>query len=77
MVEENINQTFRLKNIDGTRNCLIEEINWNELISKKYKKVFYNSKLYWTLSYLRFYNWLLVGILIGITSSVIGLKFEK
>ena len=56
MVEENINWKFRLKNIDRTRNCLIEEINWNELLSKKYKKVFYNSKLCWTLSYLRFYN---------------------
>ena len=39
MVEENISQEFRMKNIDETRNYLIEEINRNELISKKHKKV--------------------------------------
>ena len=40
MTEENIRQEFRLKNIDETRNYLIEEINRNELISKNHKKVF-------------------------------------
>ena len=40
MSEENISQEFRLKNIDETRNYLIEEINQNELISKKPKKVY-------------------------------------
>ena len=41
MVEENISQEFRLKKNyqDKTRNYLIEEINRNELISKKHKKV--------------------------------------
>ena len=39
MVEKNINQEFRQKNIDETRNYLIEEINRNELMSKKHKKV--------------------------------------
>ena len=39
MAEENIGQEFRLKNIDETRNYLIEEINRNELISKKDKTV--------------------------------------
>ena len=39
MSEENISQEFRLKNIGETRNYLIEEINRNELMSKKYKKV--------------------------------------
>ena len=39
MAEENISQEFRLKNIGETRNCLIDEINRNELISKKHKKV--------------------------------------
>ena len=39
MVQENISQEFRLKNINGTRNYLIEEINRNELMSKKHKKV--------------------------------------
>ena len=37
MAEENISQKFRLKNIDITKNCLIEEINRNELMSKKHK----------------------------------------
>ena len=40
MVEENISQEFRLKNIEETRNYLIKEINRNELIRKKHKKVF-------------------------------------
>ena len=39
MAEENINQEFRLKIIDETRNYLIEDINWNELMSKKHKKI--------------------------------------
>ena len=39
MAEENISQEFRLKNIDETRNYLIEEINRNELMSKKHKEV--------------------------------------
>ena len=38
MAEENICQEFRLKNINETKNYLIEEINWNELMSKKHKK---------------------------------------
>ena len=40
MAEENIIQEFRLKHIDKTRNHLIEEINQNELMSKKHTKVF-------------------------------------
>ena len=39
MAEENVSQEFRLKNIDEARNYLIEEINWNELMSKKNKNV--------------------------------------
>ena len=38
MSEESISQEFRLKSIDQTRNCFIEEINQNELMSKKHKK---------------------------------------
>ena len=37
MHKENTNQKFRLKNIDKIRNYLIEEINRNELTSKKHK----------------------------------------
>ena len=39
MLEENISPGFKLKNIDETRNYLIEEVNRNELMSKKHKKV--------------------------------------
>ena len=39
MPEENINQEFRLKKIDEIRNYLIQEINRNELMSEKCKKV--------------------------------------
>ena len=39
MIKENITQEFRLKNIDKTRNCLLEKIKQNELISRKHKKV--------------------------------------
>ena len=38
MSEENISQKFGLKNIDETRNYLFEEVNPNELMSKKHKK---------------------------------------
>ena len=37
MVEENISQEFRLKHIDEGRNYFLEEIEENELISKKHK----------------------------------------
>ena len=36
--QKNISQEFRLKNMDETRNHLIEEINRNKLMSKKNKK---------------------------------------
>ena len=82
-VEENISQEFRLKYIDETRNYLIEEMNCNELMSKKYKKVFT------TLNYIEHFLLLgfkitgcisisafasSVGISIGITSSATALK---
>ena len=83
MAEYNISQEFRLKNLDETRNYLIEELNRNELMSKNHKKVCT------TLSYIEHFLILasaitgcvsiyafspLVGIPIGITSSAIGLK---
>ena len=83
MVEENISQKFRLKNMDETRNYFLEEIKQNELISKKHKKVCK------TLNYIEYSIILastitacisisvfssLIGILVGITSSAIGLK---
>ena len=40
MPEETISQEFRFKNMDETKNYLIEEINQNELMSKE-NKTFY------------------------------------
>ena len=83
MVEGNIIQEFRLKNIDETKNYLIEETNQNKLMSKKHKKVCT------TLNYIEHFLILVstitgcvsissfasvVGIPIGITSSAIVLK---
>ena len=83
MPEEKISQQLRLKNIDERRNYLMGEINQNELMSKKHKKV------YRVLNYVEYLLNLisivsgcvsisafasLVGILIGITGSAIGLK---
>ena len=83
MVEETISQEFRLKNIDETRNYFLEEIRQNELMSGKHIKV---SK---TLNYIEHFLILastitgcisisafafLIGILIGVTSSAMGLK---
>ena len=39
MVEGNISQEFRLKNIDKGRNYFLEEIQQNELMSRKHNKV--------------------------------------
>ena len=40
MAEKNVNQEFRLKSLDETRNCFLEEMKQNKLISKKQKKNF-------------------------------------
>ena len=83
MVEENIIQEFKSKNVDETRNCLNEEINQNQLMSKKHKDVCT------TRNYIEHFLVLastttgcisisafasLVGISIGFTISTIGLK---
>ena len=83
MVEENISQELRLKNIDETRSYFLEEIKQNEVISRKYKKVST------TLSYIEHFLilasavtgsisisvlFLMLGIPIGITNSATGLK---
>ena len=83
MAEEKISQEFRLKNLNETKNYLIEEINRNQLISKKHKKVcttlnyiehflILGSTVTGSVSFSVFAS--LVGIPIGITSSAIGLK---
>ena len=83
MVEENISQEFRLKNIDEIRNHFLEEIEQNKLMSRKHKKVCTS------LNYIEYFLILastttecisisvfasLLGAPIGITSSAIGLK---
>ena len=78
-----MNQEFRLIKIVEIRRYLIEEVNRNELMSKKHKKVFrvlnYIEHLLIAISTIAgcvsisaFAS--LVGIPIGITSSAIGLK---
>ena len=83
MVEENTSQEFRLKNIGETRSNFLEEIEQNELMSRKHKN------FCTTLNYIEHFLTLastttgcisisaftsLIGIPIGITSSGIGLK---
>ena len=78
-----MNQEFRFWKIDEIRNHILEEIKQNELMSRKHEKVCV------TLNYIENFLILasavtgcislsafssLLGILIGITSSAIGLK---
>ena len=83
MLEENISQEFRLKDIHEARNYFIEEIEQNELMNKKQKKVcttlncienflILGSVITACTSISAFAS--LLGIPIGITSSAIGLK---
>ena len=83
MPEEKMNQKFRLKKVEEIKNYLIQEINRNELMSKRHKKVYRNlnyvdyllfmiSIITWCTSISRFAS--LVGILIAITSSGTELK---
>ena len=82
MSEENISQEFRLKNIDETRN-FIEDMKQNEFMSKNHKKfcrvlnhigsiLILISTVTGCGSISAFAS--LVGILIEITSSAVGLK---
>ena len=83
MPEENMNQEFRFKKIDEIRNYSIEEINRNELMSKKHKKVcrvlnyighslIAVSTITGSVSISAFA--FLGGIPVGTTNSAIGLK---
>ena len=85
MVEENIRQVFRLKNIDETRNYLLEELKQYELMSRKHKNGcttinYIEHFLIWTsiitdcISISAFVS--LIGIPIGIRRSAIGLKIR-
>ena len=83
MPAENINEAFRLKKIDEIIIYLIEQINRNELMSKKYKNVCrILNKIDHLLIVISTNNRCitisafasLVGIPIGVTSSEIRLK---
>ena len=77
MVEENISQEFRLKNIDKTKNYFPKETEKNQLISKIHKKICITlnyienflllaSRIIGCISVSAFVS--LFGVLIGITS---------
>ena len=83
MVEENISEESRLKNINKTGNYFLKEIQQNELMSRKHKKVcttlnyiehflILSSIITGCISISAFFS--LIGIPRGITSSTIGLK---
>ena len=83
MCKKNMNQEFSLKKIEEIRNYLIKEINQNELISKKHKKICrvfnYIDHLLNVISTITgcvfiFVFASLVGVPIGIASSAIALK---
>ena len=86
MVEENVRQEFRFKNIDKIRNSFIEEAEQNELMSKNHKKGCTDSNYIEHLFVLvstvtgcvstsAFAS--LVVIPIGIMSSAVGIKIEE
>ena len=81
MVEENISWEFRQKNLEEISNYFIKKLNQNRFLSKKHKNVYaiHNyieyllilaSAVTGCVSISAFTS--LVGILIGIASSVIG-----
>ena len=49
MQEKNLSQEFTLKNIDKTRNYFLQEIDQNELMSRKHIKDFM------TLNYIEYF----------------------
>ena len=80
MAEENISQDFRLKNTGKTKKYFVEEIEQNELMSKKQNNLNYIGQFFifvyavtTCISISAFAS--LLGIPIGITSSTIGSKF--
>ena len=75
---------FRFKKIDEARNCLIEEIKYNDLMSEEHKKICkylnYVENLHILTSTITVcvsisaFTLLIIVIPIGITSSAMGLK---
>ena len=75
-----LSQKFRLQNMNKTRNCFLEEIEQNELMSRKHKKTWIVLNYIELLLILAYWMYILfsfasfTGISIKITSSAIGLK---
>ena len=83
MAKENVSLDFRLKRIYETRNYHLDKIKHNDLMSEKHKKVC--RALNYFEHFLVFISAvsgcvlispfaLLVGVLVGITSSAVGRK---
>ena len=83
IAKENVSHRFKLKKVDETRKCFLEEIKHNELMSENHKKVcralscfehflFFISVVTSCVSISTFT--LLVGVHVGTQSSTIGLK---
>ena len=84
MVKQNVSLVFRIQNIDETRNYSLQELNHNEFVGEKQKKVrrtlnyfeeyflVFASALSGCVSVLEFCS--LVGVQVGITSSAVRLK---
>ena len=86
MQKENGSLNYRLKSIDETRKYFLEEIKHNELIRKKNRKTcktlnYVEQLLILTFTFtgctLIFAFVSLVGVLLGITSYVVGLKLVQ
>ena len=81
--KENVSLEFILKNLDETRNCLLDEIKHNDLLNEKHKKVgsalnYFEHCLVFVSaisSCVSIYAFLsLVGAPVSIASSAVGLK---
>ena len=75
IVEEDISQEFRLKDIDETRNYFIEKIKRNKLITKNHKNVcifldYFDIFLFWLLQLLVVFQFLLFHFLICIPIAI-------
>ena len=84
MLEENISNEFRSKNVDETRNFFLKEIEQNELMSRRHKKIctslnYIEDFLILAFTITRCFSIFdfasLVSVPTRITSSAIGLKF--
>ena len=81
---ENVSLDFRLKKIDETRNCFLDEIKHNDLMNEKHKKgcralnyfehfLISVSAVSGCVSISAFASF--AGVPVGIASSAVGLKF--